>query len=57
MSSELKGYIVHFYDADDVEMNYVNEFWCMAEDPDHADEQCLDAYPGCTTTFIEEDDQ
>lgn len=54
MSSELKEYLVTFYAAEDIEMDLMEEFWCMAEDPDHADEQCRDAYPGCTTTHIEE---
>ena len=29
-------------------------FNCMAEDGDHAEEQCLDAYPNCSIVWVNE---
>ena len=29
-------------------------FRCMADDPDHAEEQCLNAYPDCEVVWITE---
>ena len=29
-------------------------FNCMAEDVDHAEEQCLDAYPNCGIVWVNE---
>ena len=31
-------------------------FKCQAEDSDHAEEQCLDAYPNCEVVWIWEGD-
>jgi hypothetical protein len=30
-------------------------FHCLAEDTDHADEQCLDVYPDCQVVWVVED--
>lgn len=51
---ELTTYTVTYYEADDHEMDNQLKFQCEAEDEEHAEEQCVDAYPGCTTTSIEE---
>lgn len=50
----LLGYVVTYYEADDPDLDNPLEFRCEAEDVDHAEEQCQSAYPGCTTTTIEE---
>ena len=33
-----------------------NAFQCMAEDTEHAEEQCEDAYPGCDVVWVVETD-
>lgn len=50
----LLQFAVTYYEKDDDQMDNPLEFHCWADDEDHADEQCENAYPGCTTTFIEE---
>lgn len=32
-------------------------FSCMAEDGDHAEEQCENAYPGCDVVWVVQTDQ
>lgn len=54
MVPPLLGYVVTYYEADDENMDNPLEFRCEAEDVDHAEEQCANAYPGCTTTTIDE---
>ena len=51
---ELTTYTVTYYEADDHEMDNQLKFQCEAEDEEHAEEQCANAYPGCMTTSIEE---
>ena len=50
----LTTYTVTYFEADDTEMDNPLKFQCEAEDEEHAEEQCANAYPGCTTTSIEE---
>lgn len=49
-----RGFQVTFYAAGDDEMNEMREFICNAVSDEDAEEQCLAANPGCTTTHIEE---
>jgi hypothetical protein len=52
MRKMLKPYIALY-----VEREYPLEvmgFVCQAEDTDHAEEQCLDAYPGADVVWVEE---
>jgi len=48
----LKDYVVLYILADNPIA--VEGFLCSAEDIDHAEEQALDAYPGCDIVWIEE---
>lgn len=53
----MKHYTVTFYEKEDPWMDFMLTFNCWADDEDHADEQCRDAYPGCATTHIEETEE
>lgn len=53
----MKHYTVTFYEAGDIWMDFMLTFNCWADDEDHADEQCRDAYPECVTTHIEETEE
>lgn len=46
--NQLQNFIVLYRDRD--AKNFLDEplaFRCFAEDLDHAEEQCMDAYPNC----------
>lgn len=52
--SELKPYVV-LYRPEPVDGLHIPEaFMCQAEDGDHAEEQCEDAYPNCDIVWIVE---
>ena len=51
---DLLDFVVTYYEKEDEWMDSPLTFCCSAEDEDHAVEQCQDAYPGCTTTYVEE---
>ncbi len=51
---DLLDFVVTYYEKEDKGMDTPLTFCCSAEDEDHAVEQCQDAYPGCTTTYVEE---
>lgn len=51
---DLLDFVVTYYEKGDEWMETPLTFCCSAEDEDHAVEQCQDAYPGCTTTYVEE---
>lgn len=50
----LLDFVVTYYEKEDEWMDTPLIFCCSAEDEDHAVEQCHDAYPGCTTTYVED---
>ena len=52
-----RDFTVVFYAAGDEEMNEMHEFYCQAVSEEDAEEQCLAANPGCTTTHIEESEE
>lgn len=43
----LASYVVTYHEEEDVWGDGELEFHCMAEDAEHAAEQCLNAYPDC----------
>lgn len=50
----MQNYIVLYWDEDaQKEMIAVPDaFRCMADDTDHAEEQCENAYPGCVIAWV-----
>lgn len=52
-----REFTVVFYVAGDDEMNEPCEFYCQSVSAEDAEEQCLAANPGCTTTHIEESEE
>ncbi len=54
LEPKLFTYTVTYYEEDDPDLDNPLKFQCEAEDEEHAEEQCANAYPGCTTTSIEE---
>jgi hypothetical protein len=47
MSDGLDPWIVLYRDSQTPPITPPEAFACRAEDGDHAEEQCLNAYPGC----------
>jgi hypothetical protein len=49
--------VLYYEEHHDREANPL-AFVCAADDEEHAEEQCLDAYPGCDTVYVvESEDQ
>ena len=44
----MDDYIVLYFDAASLPADPPLAFQCSADDTDHAEEQCLDAYPDCS---------
>lgn len=47
----LLPFTVTYTEPDGIPWQWFN---CMAEDVDHAEEQCLDAYPNCNIVWVNE---
>lgn len=52
----MKTYTVLYRDSYDYTMTAPFAFICQADDTDHAEEQCLDAYPECDIVWVVETD-
>ena len=51
----MHDYIVLFREAGDLKpADPPLMFHCSADDGDHAEEQCVDAYPGCAVAWVYE---
>lgn len=49
----MNAYVVLFREADDAHpANAPLLFHCQADDSDHAEEQCEDAYPDCCVAWV-----
>lgn len=48
----MKPYIVLYWDDASRPADEPLAFECQADDNDHAEEQCADAYPGCTVAWV-----
>lgn len=49
----MKQYAVLYFEAEnDSLVPFV--FVCQAEDAEHAEEQCISAYPGCAVDWVEQ---
>ena len=48
----MKTYIVLYRDEDQKPLDKPLAFQCMAEDTDHAEEQCINAYPDCLIAWV-----
>jgi len=51
MSDELDRWAVLYRAAKSLPADPPEAFLCRAEDGDHADEQCRNAYPGCEVAW------
>jgi hypothetical protein len=45
----LELFTVIYTEGDDITPQ---AFWCSAEDTEHAEEQCLNAYPNCIISWV-----
>ena len=52
----MQTYIVLFRDEHTLPLDPPLGFRCQAEDTDHAEEQCENAYPGCDIVWVVETD-
>jgi hypothetical protein len=50
--SFLKAYVVLYYEPVSPPANPPLAFVCQAEDADHAEEQCMNAYPTCCVAWV-----
>lgn len=48
----LHNFIVLFRDVGDGPVSTPLVFHCQADDGDHAEEQCVDAYPDCNVVWV-----
>lgn len=48
---KLEQYTVIYHEAPDITWQF---FLCMAEDGEHAEEQCQNAYPKCEVLWVNE---
>ncbi len=48
----MKNYVVLYREADQHPLDAPLGFQCDAEDTDHAEEQCENAYPGCDIVWV-----
>lgn len=48
----MKTYIVLYIDADALIGDPIEAFKCQADDVDHAEEQCENAYPNCGIVWV-----
>jgi hypothetical protein len=48
----METYIVLYRDEGMIFLDEPLGFMCEAEDVDHAEEQCRDAYPNCETVWV-----
>jgi UDP-2,3-diacylglucosamine pyrophosphatase LpxH len=52
----LASHVVLFFDDGNDDDELPLGFICKAEDTEHAEEQCHDAYPGCDVVFVHRGD-
>lgn len=52
----MENYIVLYRDSTLKPLDVPYAFSCQADDTDHAEEQCLDAEPGCDIVWVVETD-
>ena len=48
----MRNFVVLFNDVDSSPVEDPMGFQCYAEDSDHAEEQCENAYPGCDVVWV-----
>lgn len=51
MSDGLDPWVVLYHPAEALLADPPKAFLCRAEDGDHADEQCINAHPGCEVVW------
>lgn len=52
----MTGFTVLYREADGTGFETPLTFICQADNGDHAEEQCLNAYPGCDVLSVEDTD-
>jgi hypothetical protein len=52
----MNGFTVLYREMDGTGFETPSAFVCLADNSDHAEEQCLNAYPGCDVLSVEDTD-